>query len=54
MKAIYDEIGIKELTEEKMNQFFDKAFNSLDQLEEPAESFEELKGFAQTIIERDR
>ena len=54
VKAIYDEIGIKELTEEKMNQFFDKAFNSLDQLEEPAESFEELKGFAQTIIERDR
>lgn len=54
VKAIYDEIGIKELTEEKMNQFFGKAFKSLDQLEEPAESFEELKGFAQTIIERDR
>ncbi|MFT7031893.1 MAG: geranylgeranyl diphosphate synthase type II [Cyclobacteriaceae bacterium] len=54
VKGIYDTMGIKELTEEKMNQFFDKAFNSLDQLEEPAESFEELKEFAKTIIEREK
>lgn len=54
VKGIYDAIGIKELTEEKMNQFFDKAFNSLDQLEAPAESFEELKEFAKIIIEREK
>ena len=54
VKSIYDEIGIKKLAEEKMKKFFDKAFNYLDRMEEPAESLAELREFAKTIIEREK
>ena len=37
-----------------MKKFFDKAFNSLDRMEEPAESLAELREFAKTIIEREK
>ncbi|MEQ9285344.1 MAG: polyprenyl synthetase family protein [Cyclobacteriaceae bacterium] len=54
VRKIYDEIGIKQVTEEKMNMFFDKAFATLDQLKEPEESLEELKAFTRSIIDREK
>ncbi len=52
--ALYDEIGVKRETEQKMKMFFEKAFTTLDQLEEPAEKLADLKTFAQYIIHRDK
>lgn len=54
VKKIYDEIGIKQVTEEKMNMFFDKAFATLEQLKEPEESLVGLREFAQSIIDREK
>jgi len=54
VKALYDELGVKEASEEKMNLFFDKAFSTLNQLNEPEESLVELKEFARSIIARDK
>ena len=52
--AIYDQIGIKELTLAKMNEYFDKGFESLDKIEVAEERKTGLKSFAQYLIERDK
>ena len=52
--AIYDQIGIKELTLAKMNEYFNKGFESLDKIEVAEERKTGLKSFAQYLIERDK
>lgn len=52
--AIYDQIGIKELTLAKMNEYFNKGFESLDKIEVAEERKIGLKSFAQYLIERDK
>lgn len=52
--AIYDQIGIKELTLAKMNEYFDKGFESLDEIKVAEERKNGLKSFAQYLIERDK
>jgi len=51
---IYDEIGIKEITEEKMNEYFDGAFQYLDQVECQSNQKQELAEFSSYLIKRDR
>lgn len=52
--AIYNEIGIKELTTKLMNEYFDEAFDLLEQLEvkEPGKSM--LKGLALQLMKREK
>ncbi|WP_288339929.1 polyprenyl synthetase family protein [uncultured Roseivirga sp.] len=52
--AIYDQIGIKELTLAKMNEYFNKGFESLNKIEVAEERKTGLKSFAQYLIERDK
>lgn len=52
--AIYDQIGIKELTLGKMNEYFNKGFESLNKIEVAEERKTGLKSFAQYLIERDK
>jgi geranylgeranyl diphosphate synthase type II len=52
--AIYDQIGIKELTLAKMYEYFNKGFESLDKIEVAEERKTGLKSFAQYLIERDK
>ncbi|MFT4834063.1 MAG: geranylgeranyl diphosphate synthase type II [Marinoscillum sp.] len=54
VKAIYDELGIKELTTALMNQYFDEAFTLLDVLEARPAAKEELAGFARALMKRDK
>ncbi len=51
---IYNEIGIRELTLAKMNEYFEKGFHALDQIDVPEERKAALKEFAQYLIDRDR
>ncbi len=52
--AIYDEIGIKELTSELMNQYFDESFALLDSLEARESGKATLKGFAEQLMKREK
>lgn len=52
--AIYDQIGIKELTLGKMNEYFNKGFESLNKIEVAEERKTGLKSFALYLIERDK
>lgn len=50
--GIYDELGIKELTEIKMNEYFDEGFKSLRKLDVSLQKKAALKGFAEKLIDR--
>lgn len=52
--AIYDEIGIKELTLAKMNEYFAKGFEALEGINVPEDRKAGLKTFAQYLIDRDK
>lgn len=52
--AIYDEIGIRQLTLDKMNQWFDKGFEALDELAVADERKAPLKAFTQYLINREK
>lgn len=54
IKNIYGEIGIFELTQAKMNAYYDQAFTLLDQLDVRAEGKTALKTFLQKLMKRDR
>lgn len=54
IKNIYGEIGIFELTQKKMNEYYDKAFSLLDELEVREEGKEALKTFFQRLMKRER
>ncbi len=52
---IYYSLGIKELTEEKMNGYFDKAFESLGEITfKNQEFFDALEGVARKLVHRER
>jgi geranylgeranyl diphosphate synthase type II len=50
--AIYDEIGIKELTEAKMNEYFDKGFNAFKRVDASLSKKALLREFAEALIDR--
>jgi len=50
---IYNEIGIKELTESKMDEFFKSGFQYLDQVNCETERKEKLNEFSKKLIHRD-
>jgi len=52
--AVYDQIGIKELTLAKMNEYFGKGFEALDQIHAAEDRKASLKSFAQYLIDRDK
>ena len=54
IKNIYGEIGIFELTQAKMNAYYDQAFSMLDELEALEEGKDFLKAFLQKLMKRDR
>jgi geranylgeranyl diphosphate synthase type II len=54
VKAIYDDLNIKQLTETKMNKFFEKAFKNLDDLDAPSEKKIMIKDFFNYLINREQ
>lgn len=52
--AIYDEIGIKELTTELMNRYFDESFDLLESLDSREEGKAMLKGLAMQLMKREK
>ena len=51
---IYNQLGIKSLTEKKIDQYFSKAYQALGQLEMEEHRLEELRAFMDFLIHRDR
>ena len=54
VKKIYEEIGIYDLTTNKMNAYYDEAFKLLDDLEASADGKNQLKAFFQKLMKRER
>ncbi|WMN06100.1 polyprenyl synthetase family protein [Marivirga arenosa] len=54
VRKIYDELKIKELTERKMNEYFEKAFQNLSDLEAVDEKKEIIKEFFTYLINREQ
>ena len=54
VKAVYDELGIRELTEQKMNSFYDQSFAMLDAMEARATGKQNLKNFFSNLMQRER
>jgi len=54
VRKIYDELKIKELTERKMNEYFEKAFQNLSDLEASDEKKEIIKEFFTYLINREQ
>ncbi|REE01591.1 polyprenyl synthetase family protein [Marinoscillum furvescens] len=52
--AIYDQLGIRELTTNLMNSYFDKGFELLDRLDARPEGKELLAGFAAQLMKREK
>lgn len=50
--AIYDELKIKEITETKMNEYFDQGFKALKKLDVSLPQKAMLKSFAEKLIDR--
>ena len=51
--SIYNEIGIREITESKINEYFDAGFCYLEQVECPGRRKSELSEFSRSLIERE-
>ena len=52
VRAIFDDLGIRGLTEAKMNSYFDKAFSFLGEIRAPEVRKHQLAGYAQSLITR--
>ena len=50
---IYDSLGIKQLAEAKINDYFDKGLKCLDALKVDEERKTELRAFAEMLIDRE-
>ncbi|MCS6821151.1 MAG: polyprenyl synthetase family protein [Microscillaceae bacterium] len=50
---VYDELNIKKITEQKIESFFQQAFQVLDHINAPQERKNNLKEFIQFLIERE-
>lgn len=53
VRAIYDSLGIKQMAETKMNDYFSKGLNDLEKLDAPAEKKQPLLQLIQNLIERE-
>lgn len=53
VRGIYDQLGIRQLAEAKINDYFEKAFDLLDSLKVEAERKAELRAFANILIDRE-
>ncbi|MEP0365463.1 MAG: polyprenyl synthetase family protein [Cyclobacteriaceae bacterium] len=53
VKSIYDQIGIKEMTTSKMNEYFDRSFEILDNLDADPNGKEALRQFALALMKRE-
>ncbi|MDI9865333.1 polyprenyl synthetase family protein [Flectobacillus sp. DC10W] len=53
VRSIYDQLGIRQLAETKINEYFEKAFDLLDSLKVEAERKAELRAFANILIDRE-
>lgn len=51
---IYDALGIKQLTESKMNEYFEKAFRLLDEIQADKARKEILIAFTQDLLNREK
>ena len=51
---IYDELDIRSLTENKMNEYFQKGFQSLRKVNAPLHKKAILRGFAESLIDREK
>ena len=54
VKSIYDQLNIKKLTEIKMNEYFEKAFKNLEDIDAPAEKKAIIKDFFTYLINREQ
>lgn len=55
VKAIYEKLGIKKLTEVKMNSYFDAGFQQLENIKfDNASYFDELKQITEDLIHREK
>lgn len=54
IKAIYNELDIKTLTEEKINLYFDKAFEQMESIEAEDNKKALLKSFAEKLVNREK
>lgn len=54
VKSIYEEIGIFELTQKKMNSYYDEAFELLDALEARDDGKQQLVDFFEGLMKRER
>lgn len=53
VRAIYDALGIRQMAENKMNEFFNKGLSDLEKLEAPADRKKPLLELIQILIERE-
>ena len=51
---IYNEVGVKEITEEKINEYFENALSALDKMSVNGEKKVVLKSIAEKMMNRDR
>lgn len=54
VKSIYDQLNIKQLTENKMNEYFEKAFQNLEDLDVPALRKTAIKDFFNYLMNREQ
>lgn len=54
VKDIYGELGIFELTQARMNSYYDRAFSLLDELEAKEEGKAALRNFFEKLMKRER
>jgi len=50
---IYHQLNIKDITEQKMNNYFKEAFDSLNQVEVPSEKKSMLISFTEKLMHRE-
>lgn len=54
VKSIYDQLNIRELTEQKMNEYFEAGFRCLEELPIEEERKSLLKSFTEKLIDREQ
>ncbi len=54
VKGIYDQLGIKDLTENKMNEYFQMGFEALDRLNVDVGRKEKLMAFTKYLVNREK
>jgi geranylgeranyl diphosphate synthase type II len=52
--ALFDDLNVKKLTEDRIKEFYEKALTNLKELQRPEERKEELYNFASFLMNRNR